>query len=266
MAFSKDNYILIQGWMITGMKLKGNDLLLFALIYGFCQDKETQFKGTLKYMCGALNCSKPTVIKSLNSLQTLGVIIKVTQRRNNVSFCKYNVNFTKIENFTGSKESLQGGSKESLQGGSKESLPYNTIIDNTIIDNTKEKNYNKKITTSQFELFWKSYPKKVDKGKALTLWNKLCSKNAKDINRPEWKIIKKALHLQKKTERWQDPKYVPNPTTWLNQSRWLDEPSQMKVINFDKQPQKNSCTIGHLPKDKKDRIDYSLIPVEIVRG
>ena len=32
-----DNYINIQGWMRTDLDLKGNELLVYAIIYGFSQ-------------------------------------------------------------------------------------------------------------------------------------------------------------------------------------------------------------------------------------
>lgn len=81
------------------------------------------------------------------------------------------------------------------------------------------------ILPADFPRFWKLYPKKVDKGKALTSWNKLCNKK----DRPTFKEIKSAIIRQKRSERWQDPKYIPHPTTWLNQSRWLDDPAEMKL-------------------------------------
>ena len=33
-----ENYLVIQGWMITELKLKGNELLIYAIIYGFSQN------------------------------------------------------------------------------------------------------------------------------------------------------------------------------------------------------------------------------------
>ena len=33
---------------------------------------------------------------------------------------------------------------------------------------------------------------------------------------------------QKRSDRWQDKKYIPAPTPWLNQRRWLDDPGEMK--------------------------------------
>ncbi len=83
------------------------------------------------------------------------------------------------------------------------------------------------ITPSMFEKFWRIYPRKAYKGKAKTKWEKLCSKK----DRPTWKEIKSALLSQKKSERWQQTEFIPYPTTWLNQQRWLDDPAEMKNYN-----------------------------------
>lgn len=34
---TRENYLMIQGWMVTDLKLKGNDLLVYAIIYGRTQ-------------------------------------------------------------------------------------------------------------------------------------------------------------------------------------------------------------------------------------
>ena len=87
------------------------------------------------------------------------------------------------------------------------------------------------ITPSQFEKFWNLYPKKAGKGAALSKWNTICGKPPKD--RPTWVEIKKAVFHQKKSDQWQNAKYIPHATTWLNQNRWLDDPEQMKSYSRD---------------------------------
>ena len=67
-----------------------------------------------------------------------------------------------------------------------------------------------------FEAFWKLYPKKVNKSKAEKSWEKIPSS-------VDPKIIFDALAIQKKTEQWENFKYIPHPSTWLNQRRWEDE-------------------------------------------
>lgn len=92
-----------------------------------------------------------------------------------------------------------------------------------------------------FDKFWKLYPKKADKGKALTAWNKICKRSINQ--RPTYHQVIKAILSQKKSERWQTVEYIPMPTTWLNQARWLDDPTQMK--SFSKRTDEyTTCPMG----------------------
>jgi hypothetical protein len=139
----KKNYIVIQGWMPQSLNLKGNELIAFSLIFGFCQDQEGEFKGSIKYLSTWMNCSKPTTLKAINGLIEKDLIIKYQEGINGVIFNRFKINFKKLNsildgvsrNFTPSKETLphvkklDGGSKETLQGGSKETLPNNIILD-----------------------------------------------------------------------------------------------------------------------------------------
>lgn len=77
MAAVKDNnFIAIQGWMRTKLNLKGNELLIYALIYGFSQDGESRFKGSRKYIADWCGCSLDTVDRSLGSLIGKGLLAK----------------------------------------------------------------------------------------------------------------------------------------------------------------------------------------------
>ena len=133
-----NNYLVIQGWMINELNLSGNELLAFAMIYGFSQDQNSEFTGSINYVCKWLNCTRPTAIKSLKGLIDKGYVLRESQTINGVILNRYRVNAG------GSKESLQGvkkfdwGSKETLLGGGKESLPNNTININT---NNRNSNY-----------------------------------------------------------------------------------------------------------------------------
>lgn len=138
------NYIHISAFMIKDLKLKGNELLLYAIIYGFSQDGESSFSGSRNYLSEFLNVSKPTIDSALNSLCDKGYIIKITETKNRVIFNYYKIN-TEILDFTGGKEILPG-SKEILPPPSKETLHNNNIYNNNysnkenviINNNTKE--------------------------------------------------------------------------------------------------------------------------------
>jgi hypothetical protein len=147
----KKNYITIQGWMIEDLELKPNEAFTFALIFGFCQDQESEFTGSVKYICTWLNCSKNTALKAVKSLVEKELIIKKEVVINNVLFNKYSINFKKVNQICtrGSNvelgvQKLNGGSAETergvvqkLNGGSAETEPNNTINKNS--NNNKEK-------------------------------------------------------------------------------------------------------------------------------
>ena len=79
--------------MITRLKLKGNELLVFALIHGFSQDGKSRFKGSLKYLIEWTGLDKTTIIKILKSLVEKRYIHKFEYEKNKVRFCEYSTNY-----------------------------------------------------------------------------------------------------------------------------------------------------------------------------
>ena len=62
------NYLKIQGFMVSQLHLKGNDLLIYAIIYGFSQTDNQKFTGSLQYLYDWTQSTKQGVIKSLKKL------------------------------------------------------------------------------------------------------------------------------------------------------------------------------------------------------
>ena len=52
-----ENHVTISGWMINELNLKGNDLMVYAIIYGFSQTTGTAFTGSLSYLADWCNSS-----------------------------------------------------------------------------------------------------------------------------------------------------------------------------------------------------------------
>jgi len=71
------------------------------------------------------------------------------------------------------------------------------------------------IYNDQFEMFWKSYPKKTAKESAKKAWIKI-KPNDELIAK-----ITKAVKDQKLSDREQQ--FIPHAATWLNNKRWEDE-------------------------------------------
>lgn len=87
-----DNYISIQGWMRTKLDLSGNDLIVYALIYGFSQTSNQKFTGSLQYIADWCGATKQGVMKNLNNLLDRGLIEKIKEGVNSVAY--YTTDYT----------------------------------------------------------------------------------------------------------------------------------------------------------------------------
>jgi hypothetical protein len=99
------------------------------------------------------------------------------------------------------------GSETTPTGGSETRPTYKNNILNT--DNK----------TDDFDRFWEAYPRKVNKKQARKAWDKL---------NPDKTLIEKIINAVKKakhSQEWQADcgKYIPHPSTYLNNARWEDE-------------------------------------------
>ena len=131
----ENSFITVQAFMVNDLHLKGNELLIYAIIHGFSQDGESEFTGSLQYLADWCNTSKQTIITALQSLCEKQLIIKNVEFKNNVKFCTYKSSGV-FKNFDGgSQKSLTGYSKN-FNGGSQNSLPNNIYnnINNNIAD------------------------------------------------------------------------------------------------------------------------------------
>ena len=143
---SDDNYYVVSGWMINKLNLGNTELMVFAIIYGFCQHDEFSgsYHGSLQYLADFTGTTKQTIIKVLKSLTEKGYIEKSENYQNNVKFCTYKINSAVLENLTGGKKSLMGGGKESL--------PNNKSLDNESLNNI-----NKKTKKTDFDVLIDEY-------------------------------------------------------------------------------------------------------------
>ena len=122
---TRDNYICIQGWMILDLELKGNELLVYACIYGFSQAENQVFSGGLQYLADWTRSTKRGVMKTVKSLVEKGLVEKKDRYVNDVKFCEYRALKTpkKVVN--------------SVHRGMELSSP-NNILNNNILDNKRD--------------------------------------------------------------------------------------------------------------------------------
>ena len=152
------NYIVIQSFMVSDLKLKGNELLIYAIIFGFSQTTGQAFHGSLSYLESWTNSTRHTVISSLKSLVEKGLIEKEEQTINGVKYCSYRAK-TSTDEAQEVVQKLHGGSAkiaqevvQKLHRGSAKIAPNNilynivdNIVDNNIVENAEK--YDMKVIT-----------------------------------------------------------------------------------------------------------------------
>ena len=137
-----ENFTTIQGWMLNRLNLKGNELIIYAIIYGFSQDGESRFTGSRRYLADWCGCSVKTVGNALASLVTKGLITKHDKTVNGVHLCDYSI--TPVgKNFPGGREKITPGVGKNFPGG-REKITHHNIEDTLDVDTLEDKKERKR--------------------------------------------------------------------------------------------------------------------------
>lgn len=65
-----------------------------------------------------------------------------------------------------------------------------------------------------FQAFWDKYPRHV---------GKLAAEKAFEKARKRATTEDLIAGVERAKAHWKDPQFIPHPSTWLNQGRWMDE-------------------------------------------
>ena len=98
LGIKDENFYTVFGWMLNVLELKGNELTIFAIIYSFSQDGESEFKGSISYLQKFANIeSKQTVYTMLDRLKTKHYIKKRGFKEGNIQRYAYSADLESIE-------------------------------------------------------------------------------------------------------------------------------------------------------------------------
>ena len=143
-------------------------------------------------------------------------------------------NETAERNIKSYHEYLTKQSENGKKGGRPKTQPLST--DKPEKSEAKPKksltSNHKPITSNQsntfFDMFWSTYPKKTDKAKAEASFKKI---------NPDQQLLNTmlvGLEAQCRSDQWtrEHGKFIPHPSTWLNNRRWEDEVSVPEKKNI----------------------------------
>lgn len=127
----KESYFCVQSWMVTELKLKGTELIIYAIIYGFSQDGKSYYSGSVSYLAEFAGVTTRAVFNILGKLCERNLLRKQEKIVNGIKLVDYAATRTGwYEKSSGGMKKVQGGDEKSSGGGYEKSSYHNIDIDN----------------------------------------------------------------------------------------------------------------------------------------
>lgn len=130
----ENSYVNVQAFMVNDLNLGGNELIIFAVIFGFSQDGESWYTGSRAYLAEWCKASKKTVSNNLAKLCEKGFLEKRVRIESGVTFNDYRVG----KKFLGVEKKLPRGREKTSTGGVEKTSPH-TLEEDTSNTNNREK-------------------------------------------------------------------------------------------------------------------------------
>lgn len=121
---NSNSYLSIQAFMVNELHLSGNELIVYAVIFGFTQDGESWFTGSRSYLAAWCQTSEKSVTNNLSKLLEKGLIEKRQRSEHGCTFNDYRV----VQASMGWKKVPSTGEESSL-GWGEESSPHTIEVD-----------------------------------------------------------------------------------------------------------------------------------------
>ena len=200
-----EQFITIQGWMRNELGLKGNELLVYALIYGFSQDEESEFTGSIGYIAEWTGATKQTIHNTLKSLCEKELLNKEESFIKGVKYCSYRSILPPVKKFDGGSQKILPGVVKKFDGGSQKILP------NSIEDNIERKNKDSNSIYSR------------ERAEVIEYLNEVCGTDYKPTSKKTKDLINARL---KEGFTVEDFKTV----IYKKAKQWVDDPKMCKYL------------------------------------
>ncbi|SEJ50112.1 helix-turn-helix domain-containing protein [Pseudomonas sp. NFR16] len=205
--------------MVKAMKTKVGHPLRKLVLIKLADNASDQGECWPSYQHIADQCeiSRSTVKVHIRELEQVGLLRREFRRKGELN--QSNVFHLSLD---GGAVDDRGGAgaalprAESARGDGAESAPRTSHSSEPV---KEPKPTGKSDSKEGFSVFWKLYPRKVQKAKAEAAWKKL------GVTPEMLAVITAALARQVTSIDWlkSNGQYIPHPTTWLHGRRWEDE-------------------------------------------
>lgn len=144
-----NNHVTVQGWMRTRLNLDGINLLVFAIVWSFSQDGESEFRGSIDYIKDFIGKSRDTAMRSLKALEDSKLVKKIDHNTDDGKTNGYVVDIEVVNalltgvggiaNCDTPHSKLPYGVSQNATGGIANCDPINKSISNSITKNIEER-------------------------------------------------------------------------------------------------------------------------------
>lgn len=142
--------VTISFWM-RHLHLSLVEKMVYAVIFGFSQDGDSNYHGSRQYLADWCECSLKTIDRALAHLCELGFIHKREVVMGGVKFCRYSVDVPTVDKMSLVGTNCPEGSD--ILGDGRDILTHNNIVKEVSNETSKEresKEREKSITPSRF--------------------------------------------------------------------------------------------------------------------
>ena len=217
----RDSYCNIQGWMIEDLHLGGNELIVYAVIFGFCRDGSSWYKLSQEYVAKWCGITTRGLRKILKSLEEKGLLLIKYHGKGEVSEYKaLKPDDDEVEELSSASTGTEFRQYRNSVPPVEEQSSANTSnnIYNNINNNTKEINKESQLE-NDFEELWKLYPRKAGKAKAFKAYKSAIKQGATNEQ------IKQGIlnYIQWIKEHKTQAEYIKHGSTFFNERCWNDE-------------------------------------------
>ena len=204
-------------WVLDRVRgLKPTERVVLIVLANYADRENASCWPSVRTIADCCELMPETVRLTLRKLEVKGLIRSEQTYRDNgaKSTNRYSLSILEAPPVGQGVDPPQQIPRESTPDGGSHPLPQGG---STTLN--RQSNHQPKQNGADFETFWKAYPKKVGKRAALRAFKAL------GAERPPVAELVEALERHKKAAGWlvERGKFIPHPTTWLNQGRWEDE-------------------------------------------